>query len=260
MNTPIILVQNPSRIKPKMSSWSYIMIAFAAISCLFATHFQVLWNNAGYQKGSLQSLSHIKQIGIALMMYTQDYDEVLPPMQSTKQLKPFLYPYLKSNSVWLLPYYDNVSYAINPKLSQKSLAEFESPSETIWLYEPFAPYNNEIRAVSFLDGHAKGVQKSTWSNWEAEGKMPLPANFHMPRRKMMPSEYYMNLATIAVVCVNIFTLLASSLRRRTANIGMSKTAFALDTLWTYLYWTLLFFLLGFTLHILSLFLGITRTH
>jgi hypothetical protein len=49
------------------------------------------------------SLSNLKQLGTGLLMYSQDYDEVFPPMKTAAGVKKLLSPYIKDDSVFINP-------------------------------------------------------------------------------------------------------------------------------------------------------------
>src|SRR5690242_9277018 len=71
-------------------------------------------------------LVNVKQVGTALMMYIQDYDEVLPPMKSMAGAQKVLIPYIKSNSVFTCPV-TNKPYKNNPVVGSKKLGDFVEP-------------------------------------------------------------------------------------------------------------------------------------
>ena len=82
---------------------------------------------------------HLNQLGKALMMYAQDYDEVLPPMQDTQKFQQLLAPYLKQERFLINPY-SGKPFAPNVKLSGKALNEiykesFKTKQPAVALYE-----------------------------------------------------------------------------------------------------------------------------
>jgi hypothetical protein len=92
---------------------------------------------AVYAKGDVRG--HLNQLGQALMMYAQDYDEVLPPMQDAKKFQQLLAPYLK-NRAFLTNPYSGKPFAPNARLSGKALNEiykksFKAKQPAIALYE-----------------------------------------------------------------------------------------------------------------------------
>ena len=94
------------------------------------------------------AMENLKQIGLALTQYAQDYDEHFPP---TEGLNEALYPYLKTRDVFQVG-----SHRFTYQLpGGASLAKIESPAETIQgtMDLPCA------RVVLFADGHVKSFPK-----------------------------------------------------------------------------------------------------
>jgi hypothetical protein len=90
-----------------------------------------------YAKGDVRG--HLNQMGQALMMYAQDYDEVLPPMQDAKKFQQLLVPYLKDQRFLTNPY-SGKPFTPNVKLSGKALNEiykesFKTRHPVVALYE-----------------------------------------------------------------------------------------------------------------------------
>lgn len=67
------------------------------------------------------SRSNLKQLGWALRMYTQDYDDVLPPMKDIATIRPLLAPYLEDKSAFINPD-TKQPFLPNPSLSRRHLA------------------------------------------------------------------------------------------------------------------------------------------
>lgn len=119
---------------------------------------------------SQTSLSNLKQIGLAMNMYIQDYDEKLPPMKSAAIAKKVLFPYIKSEAVFQQPQ-THQPYLPNTSLSGRSLASFDSPATMVVYYEA-GPAPDETRGVVFLDGHAKRIRESEWPALKAASHVP----------------------------------------------------------------------------------------
>ena len=104
-----------------------------------------------YAKGDVRG--HLQQLGQALMMYAQDYNEVLPPMQDAKKFQQLLAPYLKNQKFLTNPYSDK-PFAPNAKLSGKPLKEiyiesFKAKQRAVALYKA-APGLGGARFVLIL--------------------------------------------------------------------------------------------------------------
>ncbi|WP_309709084.1 prepilin-type N-terminal cleavage/methylation domain-containing protein [Armatimonas sp.] len=118
-----------------------------------------------------QCLSNAKQLGLGLMMYAADYDQHLPPAgkwMTETQL------YTKNKAIYVCPVVKTenpkvqASYAMDTRLSGKSLNKLHEPSNRAVIYDStrpdwdatdpgqtFAPRHNEKGNVAFADGHAK---------------------------------------------------------------------------------------------------------
>ncbi|HEX9998099.1 MAG TPA: H-X9-DG-CTERM domain-containing protein [Abditibacterium sp.] len=117
--------------------------------------------------------TNLKQIGLGILMYAQDYDEKLP---LAKPWIDVLQPYLKSEQIFncpSLPKGARYGYAYNSKLSSKNEAIIPNLAETVSVYETSVLKRNaygmgENRAFrhedganyAFVDGHVKWFGKS----------------------------------------------------------------------------------------------------
>ncbi|MCL6476635.1 MAG: hypothetical protein K6U75_16510 [Firmicutes bacterium] len=87
-------------------------------------------------------VSNARQIGLALLMYVQDYDETFPP--NTGDIQAILLPYIKNQEIFNLPG-TSFFYLMNAN----SLSGIDRPSETMTGYIQ-TPYG---RAIIWADGH-----------------------------------------------------------------------------------------------------------
>jgi prepilin-type processing-associated H-X9-DG protein len=108
-----------------------------------------------------KSLSNLKQIGTALMMYVQDYDETFPNMQPPEQTKTLLMPYVKDSDAFQQPD-TNTLYQTNTAMSQKQVATLDAPVEMVAFYES-TPMADQKRGVAFADGHVKRLTEEEWN-------------------------------------------------------------------------------------------------
>lgn len=107
-----------------------------------------------------QSASNLKQIGLALTQYTQDSDEVFPPMKSAAQAQKALMPFVRDAAIFVQPE-TKQPYQTNPLLSGRSLAVVDAAAETVAYFEA-APDSDGMRAVLFTDGHVKRISEAEW--------------------------------------------------------------------------------------------------
>ena len=117
-----------------------------------------------------ESVKNLKQMGTALMMYAQDYDEMLPPMKKYEKTQEVLMPYVKNAAAFTNPD-TKEPYKANPVISGLALAKVDMPTETVAFYEA-APARDGTRGVCFLDGHAKRIKEEDWPALKAKNKIP----------------------------------------------------------------------------------------
>lgn len=118
------------------------------------------------------TVSDMKQLGLAFIQYTQDYDEKLPPMKTAAAAKTALFPYAKSDSVFEQPQ-THALFQPNTSLSGRSLATFNDPASMVIYYEA-APEDDGQRAVLFLDGHVKRMADADWQRVKSASHVPNP--------------------------------------------------------------------------------------
>lgn len=118
------------------------------------------------------TVSDMKQLGLALDQYIQDYDEKLPPMKTAAIAKKVLYPYAKTDSVFEQPQ-THTLFQPNTSLSGRSLASFDTPASMVIYYED-APEADGLRAVLFLDGHVRRLADADWQRVKTASHVPNP--------------------------------------------------------------------------------------
>lgn len=157
MSQSFISTNRASRIKPGFTLIE-LLVVIAIIAILAAILFPVFARaRENARRSSCQS--NLKQIGLGMLQYSQDYDERLP---STLQLKALagdwpidnrgawagqVYPYLKSTQIFRCPSDGrsaNISYAYNGAITKSSgnlaptltpLAKFNAVASTVLLFE-----------------------------------------------------------------------------------------------------------------------------
>lgn len=143
---------------------------------------QVSPQDAESQRAAAQAcFANQKQVAVALMMYTQDYDETYP--RKATSYKAQIMPYVKNQQVFHCPLDapNVVSYTFNPNLAGMTIVSIVSPSQTVLLYEGKnmqMNFRHEGRAiVAYADGHVKMISPDEAKNlfWYPAGKTPKPA-------------------------------------------------------------------------------------
>ena len=96
------------------------------------------------------------QLGTALRMYTQDYDEIFPPMDDFNKFAQLVRPYSSQNprvaaAVVRCPATKNTPYALNGELSGKPLAAFDDDS-VVELFRDAKAHPDGKLTIAYLDG------------------------------------------------------------------------------------------------------------
>jgi prepilin-type N-terminal cleavage/methylation domain-containing protein/prepilin-type processing-associated H-X9-DG protein len=142
-----------------------LLVVIAIIAILASILFPV-FARARENARRASCLSNLKQIGLGVMMYTQDYDETYPPYGCTIGATPpngwvgsweqtnqrwdwpnIIYPYVKSNQLYICPSRDSTSitgsYGANTAVmgfaTAKSLSAVQSASTTYLIMDWNSP-------------------------------------------------------------------------------------------------------------------------
>jgi prepilin-type N-terminal cleavage/methylation domain-containing protein/prepilin-type processing-associated H-X9-DG protein len=177
-----------------------LLVVIAIIAILAAILFPV-FARAREKARQTSCLSNLKQLGMAVYMYTSDYDECTPIGFSglgwwTGTWKERVYPYVKNYQLYEcpsrklgVPPNGYGTYGINAYIGEQvayvSLAQITMPAETFalgenddgdWVMEPRDGYglpppwplpgwvkdhHNEGANFTFLDGHSKWLTLTT---------------------------------------------------------------------------------------------------
>ena len=142
-------------------------------------------------------LSNIKQLALACLMYSSDYNGLLPSATDAQGFQNQVYPYVRNASIFACPGAPNEQgYVLNPKLAGKNLNKVSKPAQTPLLWEagaqvgglPPAPGATPSRHnggdnVAYADGHCQWLTASTlrslpvdpWARGTASGRRNPPA-------------------------------------------------------------------------------------
>ena len=114
-----------------------------------------------FKSAQSETLNNVKQIGLGLIMYCNDYDDVFPYVQDTNSVKPLIEPYLKNKSLWHSDNSKGGRILFNMGVAGVTSSSIELPAESVLLFES-DPWEDGRRAVCFCDGHAKLVTDLEW--------------------------------------------------------------------------------------------------
>lgn len=111
------------------------------------------------------SLSNLKQLGLGVLQFVQDWDERFG--FAPEYAREALMPYVKLEQVFLVPG-SREPYSFNGHLSDKVLAEINEVAKTVLFYEgtdekPIFRYDGKA-AIGFVDGHVALVSPEEAKN------------------------------------------------------------------------------------------------
>jgi len=122
------------------------------------------------ERPDASSLTNLMQLGLAVVMYSQDWDGVLPPMEDAATVQEALWPYVKSRDVFYHPETGD-PYQPNASVSGKRLADFPHPKDIIIFYE-VTPAADGGRCAAFLDAHGQRVERDKWHRLKRVSGIP----------------------------------------------------------------------------------------
>lgn len=118
---------------------------------------------AGIANPQTQTVSNLKQLAVAVMIYAADYDDLMPKANWQSSLRP----YVKSDAVFKSPMSTAAKpsgYSFNSALFGINLAKLADPAKTVLIYEG---KNNVLSflysgkaAVAYADAHVKLIDKT----------------------------------------------------------------------------------------------------
>ena len=163
--------------KKKTPGWVWALIGCGGMGCLtvpiIAAILFPVFAMAREKARQSSCMSNEKQIGLALLQYSQDNDEVLPAgSEWMKKTEPYL---LSGRSVYQCPSFRQSSYgyAYNSAVSRKGLEKIASPGTTPTIYDSTRGEPNASDAmtslpapgrhrggndIGYADGHVKYVK------------------------------------------------------------------------------------------------------
>lgn len=116
------------------------------------------------------AMRHMRQLATAMMMYAQDYDEVLPPMRDSGKLKEVLLPYVKTEEVFRSPA-TGQPFRSNPRLSGRKLSSLGNPASVVMLYSA-APEPDGTRLIARADGSVRAISAEEWPKVVVAQRLP----------------------------------------------------------------------------------------
>ncbi len=127
-------------------------------------------DNSDIKASNAVSISNLKQIGAAVPMYSQDYDEIAPPMKTSESAKKLLSPYARDTKCFYNPATKQLDTP-NRVLSIKNILQMKS-KQLIALYFEASPSVDGTRGIVFLDGHTARIPDDKWPAIKKRSHIP----------------------------------------------------------------------------------------
>ena len=108
-----------------------------------------------------QALSNAKQVALAVLQYSMDYDDVYPLADSTPRAQKIVLPYLKDGRLWTSPQPEGGRLVYNTALSGLASTSLDRIAETPLIWDE-KPWPDGSRIVGFADGHVKVARPEDW--------------------------------------------------------------------------------------------------
>lgn len=185
-------------------SWPVRISSVIVVGLVAAILYPVFAPRRQFPRGHVSCISNLKQIGLGLIQYSQDYDERFPPVAAHGAAFGWadaIYPYIKSNQVFQCPVEPNggqhdprlsgyTDYWFNAQLSEGALRNISEPARLLaagdgndgtdltnaryslsalppqWISDTNSPLYRHLGTANYLfaDGHVKAMKPTSISN------------------------------------------------------------------------------------------------
>ena len=116
-----------------------------------------------------ESLGSLRNLNIALLMYSTDYDEIFPNAPTKEVVKTLIFPYTKNEDVFV-DLNTNIPFEWNSFLSGKNRTSMDFlPFATFYVAVPSIP---DSRPVVTFNGTAKLLTETDWTKLKAISHIP----------------------------------------------------------------------------------------
>lgn len=135
-----------------------------------------------------ESLSRIKQLGTAAMIYLADYDDEFPFVESTPYFQSVVYPYCKNREIFksLNPNGPG-DFRYNVGIAGLNSTVIDDPAGMPLLYDP-KPWPDGMYLVCFCDSHCEFVDAETWEYLKSIMRPKLPRSGKPVIPPLLPPE------------------------------------------------------------------------
>jgi hypothetical protein len=124
-----------------------------------------------------------KLLGIAMIMYATDFDDVMPYAQQTKSALGVIYPYVKSVDIFRSMNPRGAEWRFNMGVSGAFLSSVMEPASTPMFFESEA-WPDGRRLVIFMDGAVRWTDEAAWEALQprmrpqvTRVRQPLPPDY-----------------------------------------------------------------------------------
>jgi len=158
-----------------------VMVAFGMLAVLAAILFPT-FAKAREKARQSSCMSNMKQLATGIQMFAQDHDDRLPGALTWHD---DVLPYVNNEQLFNCPTTETGgdTYAINPLVAGRNLADIENHEGTVLLYEvdrtgqPVFPHNDGAN-YAFVDGHVKWLsRRDAPADLQTTGFAPPERNF-----------------------------------------------------------------------------------
>lgn len=128
------------------------VVLLCLFACLGAVGLQAATQITSFDPPAA-TVGNARLLLLAVTQYTQDYDEQLPPTQTTAAFDAALRPYVADPNTFVSRV-TGKAFIPNPAISGKSLTSFADPYKVV-VFQDVPPPSQTLDTVGFLDGHVE---------------------------------------------------------------------------------------------------------
>jgi prepilin-type processing-associated H-X9-DG protein len=158
-----------------MKTWQRILIVVIVLILGVAVGLNKVLERARDNGFNALSVSNLKMIGIALMMYADDYNNILPDLSDAQNMKKAVAAYVSTDKSKTEKHFvhprTGKPYQPNSSLSYKELKGPNASADIAVVYEDALPEDG-TRAVLFGDGHVERVDNARWLELKKTSNIP----------------------------------------------------------------------------------------
>ena len=155
-----------------MKTWQRILVVIVLLGVGVALGYNRLVKG---QRVNARSVMNLHQIGLAWMMYADDWNDKFPDLSDAQTMKAALARYLNKDTSQAERFFVQPNtgrpYQPNSSLSFKKRQGLDYPSQTMVVYED-APARDGTRGVLFGDCHVERVTESRWQELKQTSNIP----------------------------------------------------------------------------------------